>query len=519
MPMNNLDYTGTSFKRETTLHLAQHICESKDGHCHAVSMINDNACSNLLEDMDDKIFLHPDSHVEESQVTLTSKEGLDETGFSSYLCQPNSIEQSMGVVIDLDVLLGDGSRESNVQPFDDGQNLRQVNSLPRTEIVKDAQRVDLLSSHISLSQSLLNGTCQFKGLHDIVVKAARKLEEKVGPMNGIPSKMAQGIISRLSTRLEVQNLCAMIVEKVEVLLSRISPLGTSLCLIAKDSLHVACRVQFEDVTSTSLVVLLKEIDLKSSQDVLGYKLWHHKGIKLTCPRYLTCVLPRTQRRDLVSNLQRCTEYAFKIVSFTNTGDVGHTEAKCFTKSVEVICKKIEPMMSKEKFKKYGSFGVEDFGSTSVKGEILTNDDSWAHMDIRTSDVVAWPTNLGCQSDNAWSGSKYSTGLEMHNCIVGLNWSHIQCFNSSGEAFSVDGEGRACYKLVIVYCGVVLENGNNTNILQHPSLQLLWGKEIQGGGSSMIPIVNKCNSHVVATKRIIQLRLYSSGNEQPKQFEK
>eukprot|EP01018_Ginkgo_biloba_P021122 Gb_25770 [translate_table: standard] len=199
-------------------------------------------------------------------------------------------EQQLNHFLFPDVLLRDGSRERNVQVFYDGQHLRQVNSLPRTEaegehvllvslmsrlngkaivghpvtvetleygycdalfddynfisepfvnyqstgvvkigqlmqldggyccascgtvngligcwrkqlnLANDAQRVDMC---ISLSQRLLNGTCQFKDLHDIVVKATRKLEEEVGPINGVLSKMAQGISSRLSTGLNV----------------------------------------------------------------------------------------------------------------------------------------------------------------------------------------------------------------------------------------------------------------------------------------------------------------------------
>eukprot|EP01018_Ginkgo_biloba_P033093 Gb_38075 [translate_table: standard] len=282
-------------------------------------------------------------------------------------------------------------------------------------IAKDTRRVDILCYRISLSQRLLNGTCRFKELHDIVVKAARKLEEEVGPINGVPSKMARGIVSRLSTGLEVQKLCAMAVEKVEVLLSRISPPGTGLRL-TEDSLPAACRVQFEDVTSTSLVVLLKEIDLKSLQDVLGYKLWHRKGRELTYPRDLTCVLPTTQRRALVSNLQPCTEYAFKIVSFTNTGDVGHTEAKCFTKSVEVIRRKIEPMMIKEPLKKCGSFGAEDFGSTSVKGEILPNDggSSFKVRDLGKILREAWAQEH--QSNGVFESSdKNTSNNQFHYC--------------------------------------------------------------------------------------------------------
>eukprot|EP01018_Ginkgo_biloba_P025177 Gb_02906 [translate_table: standard] len=69
MPRNNLDYIRTSFERESTLQAAQHIYESKDGHCYSVSVISDNAFSNLPEDMDDKRFLHLNSHVEESTLT------------------------------------------------------------------------------------------------------------------------------------------------------------------------------------------------------------------------------------------------------------------------------------------------------------------------------------------------------------------------------------------------------------------------------------------------------------------
>ncbi|KAF2304562.1 hypothetical protein GH714_033573 [Hevea brasiliensis] len=51
-----------------------------------------------------------------------------------------------------------------------------------------------------------------------------------------------------------------------------------------------------------------------------------------------CVFPRAQRRILISNLRPCTEYTFRIVSYTDAGDWGHSEAKCFTKSIEIIHK-------------------------------------------------------------------------------------------------------------------------------------------------------------------------------------
>eukprot|EP01018_Ginkgo_biloba_P022135 Gb_24789 [translate_table: standard] len=531
------------------------------------------------EDMDDKSFLHPGSHVEEStltcftlvylsstakkfhtdmvgrgsnlpiegQVTLRSKEGLDETGFSIYLCQLDSIENTVessngrhfletsvactalmhGIAFEdkvhsseelktkkvsnntyeepvssekgeqqlnhflfPDVLHRDSFEESNVQVFDDGQHLRQVNSLPRIEAeVEDLQcqeepdqyilerntgpfssghfwarricrnisdnrkftlRVpkivtpvarDLSDSgwfdvsldvqatyqgeHVPLVSlmSRLNGKAivghpvtieiledgycdalfadynfmrepfvnyqsagvvnigqlmhldggyccasygRFKELHDIVVKAARTLEEEVGPING----------------------------KVEVLLSRISPLGTGLRLTTEDSLPAACR-----------------------------------GRELTFPMDLTCVLPRTPRRALVSNLQPCTEYAFKIVSFTNTGDVGHTEAKCFTKSVEVAT------------------------------------DAWEHMDTCIGDVVAWPTNLGWMMGPwlAYASLLNGASMALYNGSS-LGYGFTKSVQNAkltmlglvpSIASSVDEYlwlvGRAYYKPVIEYC--------------------------------------------------------------------
>jgi hypothetical protein len=100
-------------------------------------------------------------------------------------------------------------------------------------IAKDARRVDVLCYRISLSRRLLSGTVQYKELHDIVDRAARKLEEEVGPVSGVSSKMARGIVSRLSTGLEVQKLCSLAIEKADDLLSRITQSGTNLQLRGK----------------------------------------------------------------------------------------------------------------------------------------------------------------------------------------------------------------------------------------------------------------------------------------------
>lgn len=115
---------------------------------------------------------------------------------------------------------------------------------------------------------------------------------------------------------------------------------------AEDSLPSACRFLFEDVSSTSVVIILIELSNASSEDIKGYKLWYCKTREETHTKEPICVFPRAQRRIMISNLQPCTEYTFRIVSYTEAGDYGHSEAKCFTKSVEIIHKNSDSSVAK-----------------------------------------------------------------------------------------------------------------------------------------------------------------------------
>jgi len=119
-------------------------------------------------------------------------------------------------------------------------------------------------------------------------------------------------------------------------------------------------------------------------------------------------------------------------------------------------------------------------------------DGWAHHDIRSGDVVAWPTNLGWMMgpwliyasllndatialfDGAPHGSEFcrfvqNAGVTMlgvvpslvkawrsSGAVDGCDWSQLRCFSSTGEASNVDDMfwlmSRAGYKPVIEYCG-------------------------------------------------------------------
>jgi hypothetical protein len=61
----------------------------------------------------------------------------------------------------------------------------------------------------------LDGTTRFKELHQIVEDAKAKLETEVGPLDGMSSKMARGIVGRLPVAADVQNLCSLAMEKAD----------------------------------------------------------------------------------------------------------------------------------------------------------------------------------------------------------------------------------------------------------------------------------------------------------------
>ncbi|GAB4832945.1 hypothetical protein Ancab_006965 [Ancistrocladus abbreviatus] len=200
-------------------------------------------------------------------------------------------------------------------------------------IAKDARRLDVLCYRIFLSYRLLDGTSRLKELHEIVCDAKKKLEAEVGPIDGDSCKMARGLVSRLSIAGNVQELCSEAIEKADgwlVAISNGNPNGRV------DSLPAACKFVFQEVTSSSLVIVLVELPTPLTDSIKGYKLWYCKTLNETFSEQPISIFSREKRRISISNLQPCTQYTFRIVSYTEAGDLGHSEAKCFTESVEIF---------------------------------------------------------------------------------------------------------------------------------------------------------------------------------------
>ncbi|KAH7567651.1 hypothetical protein JRO89_XS07G0113800 [Xanthoceras sorbifolium] len=202
---------------------------------------------------------------------------------------------------------------------------RKINGLMRTWkkqllVAKETRRVDVLCLRISLAHKILLRTEQYKEVQKKVETALCILTSEVGPLNLLCTKMARGIVNRLSCGAEVQKLCASAVE-------------------AFDSMFVAdhvekkepasCQIRFEESSPTSVTIVL-EYDDTILKDVSGCRLWHCKSGVNDYPDKPTYIVLRPQKRFLITDLDPSTEYFCKVSLFKSTGVVGVWEAKWIT---------------------------------------------------------------------------------------------------------------------------------------------------------------------------------------------
>ncbi|XP_061361490.1 VIN3-like protein 2 [Gastrolobium bilobum] len=199
-------------------------------------------------------------------------------------------------------------------------------------VAKDARRVDVLCYRVSLSQRLLQGTEMYQKLYEIVDEAVKKLEPEVGPLIGSPMKIGRGIVNRLSSGPEVQKLCGFALESLDSLLSkRILPLSPN-PTIQDAHLLAPNIVRFENVTATTLTVILGSED-RSGENIAGYTLWHRKADDADYPVDPTCTMLLPSRRFSIRGLIPATEYSFKVVS-NDSRELGMCEVQFSTEHGE-----------------------------------------------------------------------------------------------------------------------------------------------------------------------------------------
>ncbi|TKY44670.1 VIN3 protein 1 [Spatholobus suberectus] len=259
-------------------------------------------------------------------------------------------------------------------------------------IAKDARRVDVLCYRIYLSYRLLDGTSRFKELHEMVKEAMAKLETEVGPVNGVSAKMARGIVSRLPIASDVQKICSLAIEKADEWLATIPNENPE---SREGSLPAACKCVFEEVTASSVKIILIEMSNASSGDIKGYKLWYYKSREESHTKDPVCVFPKAQRRILISNLQPCTEYTFRIVSFTDRGDLGHSEAKCFTKSIEILEKNSSSSVAMNHKKEKNLQTECNSSGSKMEPNPTTADSGFKVRDLGKILHLTWAQEQGC----------------------------------------------------------------------------------------------------------------------------
>lgn len=185
-------------------------------------------------------------------------------------------------------------------------------------IARDTRRVDILCYRVSLCRKILAGTKHYQKLYDIVDEAVKKLEADVGPLTGLPVKMARGIVNRLSSGPEVQRLCAFAIESLDTILSERVP-DMSDCKVMSAKL-----VTLEDVCTSSITVTLKFED-SSLGNLVGYTLWHRKSDDMDYPTEPTCTLFAPNSKFHLSGLSPDTDYHLKVVSLDSNRELGMCE--------------------------------------------------------------------------------------------------------------------------------------------------------------------------------------------------
>ncbi|XP_068312352.1 VIN3-like protein 2 [Pyrus communis] len=204
----------------------------------------------------------------------------------------------------------------------------KVNDIMRTwrkqlMIAKEARRVDVLCLRISLSYKILLGTKKYQNLQNTVGTAMKKLNNEVGPLEQVSAKMARGIVNRLSCGAEVQKLCSSAVDTFDTLFYVPCPVH------AEKEEQATCRIQFEDSSPTSIVIVLEYED-QLFNNFLGCRLWHRKSDAKDYPDQPSFIVLRPEKKFSITDLHPSSEYFCKVSLFSNSGILGVWEAKWVT---------------------------------------------------------------------------------------------------------------------------------------------------------------------------------------------
>lgn len=232
-----------------------------------------------------------------------------------------------------------GITKNGCRPKLDGEfycaSCGKINGLLRTwrkqlMVAKEARRVDVLCLRVFLSHKILKGTEQYKDLQKTMETAVKRLKNEVGPLDRVCTKMARGIVNRLSCGAEVQKLCTSAVEAFDSMFPDPYPADTD------QKEQAGMQIRFEECSPTSVVIVLGYED-HLLEEFLGCRLWHRKSTMKDYPEKPTYIVLRPEKRFQVTDLNPSTEYLCKVSLFSSTRVLGVWEAKWVTPSLSRSC--------------------------------------------------------------------------------------------------------------------------------------------------------------------------------------
>ncbi|XP_007018239.2 PREDICTED: protein VERNALIZATION INSENSITIVE 3 [Theobroma cacao] len=202
---------------------------------------------------------------------------------------------------------------------------RKINGLMSTwrkqlVVAKEARRVDVLCLRISLAHKILFGTEKYKEVQKTVESAFKLLNNEVGPVNLLCTKLARGIVNRLSCGTEVQKLCASSVEAFDSMVTE--PCSDHV----KKKVPASCQICFEELSPNSVIIVL-DYAIHLLEDFLGCRVWHRKSTERDYPDNPTFIVLRPEKRFRITDLNPSTEYFCKVSLFTSRRTLGVWEAK------------------------------------------------------------------------------------------------------------------------------------------------------------------------------------------------
>ncbi|KAK3121277.1 hypothetical protein QOZ80_8BG0649990 [Eleusine coracana subsp. coracana] len=214
---------------------------------------------------------------------------------------------------------------------------RKINWLMRSlrkqlAIAREARRVDVLCERLSLSNKLVKGSENYMELVNIISSAVKALEKEVGSaLDKVSAIMGRGIVNRLSCSADVQKLCSRALEIVDSAVDNTKNFESD---NNPEPIGPQPQILFEEITPTSVIILLKYQDNMPMEHIDGCKVWHRSVKVHQYPLEPTCHILRPNTRSCVSGLSPSTEYFFKVLPFGNTQGFGECEARCATRSLD-----------------------------------------------------------------------------------------------------------------------------------------------------------------------------------------